>query len=432
MARRRRSVVATVAVWTFLVGGGVYAGLEFTNHDVWQQFTAADAATEATQAPETTAAPQQTPSAPAAEPTSPASAAPKPATAATTAEKPNAAESHRSAEPVVHRRPKPPVKPQPPTKAAPVVTAALLMSGDEGSKVRELQARLRQIWWYDGKITGTYGDRTRDAVAGFQAKRGFAETGKVDQQTWDRLVEMTRTPTQDEMHNRLEPGPTLLGPGDDGKQVRELQARLKQIGWFTGTVTGTYGDDTEDSVAGFQTKRGFPSTGEVDQRTRDRLDDMTHAPSQAEMFPEREQDSDDSDEADDPDSDSGQAAGIDPRCQTGRALCIDKTTSQMRWMVDGTIRSTVDVRFGAWYSPTREGLFHVYWKDIDHVSSLYGSAMPYSLFFSGGQAVHYSSDFAARGYAGASHGCVNVRDYDALKQIFSEVNVGDKVVVYRS
>ena len=73
------------------------------------------------------------------------------------------------------------------------------------------------------------------------------------------------------------------------------------------------------------------------------------------------------------------------------------------------------MRFGASYTPTREGLFHVYLKDADHVSHLYGSAMPYSMFFSGGQAVHYSSDFAARGYAGASHGCVNVRDYDGLR-----------------
>ena len=58
--------------------------------------------------------------------------------------------------------------------------------------------------------------------------------------------------------------------------------------------------------------------------------------------------------------------------------------------------------------------------------------MPFSMFFSRGQAVHYSSDFAARGYAGASHGCVNVRDYAALASLFDQVRTGDKVVVYRS
>jgi lipoprotein-anchoring transpeptidase ErfK/SrfK len=66
------------------------------------------------------------------------------------------------------------------------------------------------------------------------------------------------------------------------------------------------------------------------------------------------------------------------------------------------------------------------------VSKLYDSAMPFAMFFSGGQAVHYSSDFAARGYSGASHGCVNVRDYAGIKWLFDQVKVGDKVVVYWS
>jgi lipoprotein-anchoring transpeptidase ErfK/SrfK len=66
------------------------------------------------------------------------------------------------------------------------------------------------------------------------------------------------------------------------------------------------------------------------------------------------------------------------------------------------------------------------------VSNEYGSAMPYAMFFSGGQAVHYSSDFAANGYDGASHGCVNVRDRGAVAAMYDQVRIGDKVVVYWS
>jgi lipoprotein-anchoring transpeptidase ErfK/SrfK len=58
--------------------------------------------------------------------------------------------------------------------------------------------------------------------------------------------------------------------------------------------------------------------------------------------------------------------------------------------------------------------------------------MPYAMFFSGGQAVHYSSDFAIRGYGGASHGCVNIRDRDGITHLFDQVRVGDTVVVYWS
>ena len=113
-------------------------------------------------------------------------------------------------------------------------------------------------------------------------------------------------------------------------------------------------------------------------------------------------------------------------------MCIDKQSSTIRWVVDGKVRRTMAVRFGASYSPTREGLFHVGWKSRDHVSHLYDSSMPFAMFFSGGQAVHYSSDFAARGYLGASHGCVNVRDYAGVSWLFDQVHIGDKVVIYWS
>ncbi|MFT3888123.1 MAG: L,D-transpeptidase [Arachnia sp.] len=124
------------------------------------------------------------------------------------------------------------------------------------------------------------------------------------------------------------------------------------------------------------------------------------------------------------------AGTIDSRCLTGRVLCVSKNDRKLRWMVDGVVKETFSARFGSSKTPTRNGSFEVYWKSRNHVSSLYHSKMPFAMFFSGGQAVHYSSDFAARGYAGASHGCVNIRDYQGIKKLFDTVRVGDKVVVY--
>ena len=217
----------------------------------------------------------------------------------------------------------------------------------------------------------------------------------------------------------LAPRPLLLQRGDTGPQVRALQSRLRQLAWYAGDVTDTYGPKTQAAVRGFQGKRGLPVTGSVDQRTMRRLTSMTHAPTKAELENKL--------------TPMGNIPGrLDPRCLTGRALCIDKSSRTLRFVVDGAVQRTVDVRFGASYTPTREGVFHVYWKDADHVSKMFGSEMPFAMFFSRGQAVHYSSDFAARGYGGASHGCVNVRDYDGVKWLFEHVQVGDKVVIYWS
>ncbi|EMF54729.1 L,D-transpeptidase family protein [Streptomyces sp. SID5476] len=218
---------------------------------------------------------------------------------------------------------------------------------------------------------------------------------------------------------RASPTPTvaptvLWARGDEGLDVRELQARLRQIAWLFTGPTGTYDDPTVQAVRGFQGKRGLPRTGKTDSVTWARLLNMTREPGKWDLY-----------------AYGGQpAASPDPRCLTGRVLCISKTSRTLRWMVDGRTLTTVEVRFGSEYTPTREGVFSVYFKSRDHVSTLYDTPMPYAMFFSGGQAVHYSADFAARGYYGASHGCVNVRDKAAIAQLFAQVRNGDKVVVY--
>ncbi|MFE4869008.1 MULTISPECIES: L,D-transpeptidase family protein [unclassified Streptomyces] len=207
----------------------------------------------------------------------------------------------------------------------------------------------------------------------------------------------------------------VMANGAKGEQVKELQARLAQIGWFDDTPTGTYGAATTAAVKGFQGRRGLAETGATDSVTWNRLLSMTTKPTAGEL--------------------AGKAVNkpapkLDPRCMTGRVMCISKTSRTLSWVVNGKVQSTMDVRFGSQYTPTREGVFKVFEKSRNHVSTIYHTAMPYAMFFSGGQAVHYSSDFAARGYNGASHGCVNVRDKGKVAALFDQVRLGDKVVVY--
>ncbi|MFD0337457.1 L,D-transpeptidase family protein [Streptomyces sp. NPDC127117] len=209
-------------------------------------------------------------------------------------------------------------------------------------------------------------------------------------------------------------GTTLMASGSQGKQVRELQARLRQIGHFDRSPTGYYGTVTVAAVQSFQGKRGLTRTGRADTLTWQKLLGMTHEPTAAELNPPT----------------ARPVAKPDKRCMTGRVLCISKNSRTLSWMIDGRVVSSMDVRFGSQYTPTREGTFSVYWKSRHHVSSIYHTAMPYAMFFSGGQAVHYSSDFAARGYNGASHGCVNVRDEGKIASLFAQVKNGDKVVVH--
>jgi hypothetical protein len=206
-----------------------------------------------------------------------------------------------------------------------------------------------------------------------------------------------------------------------GPEVRALEARLAQLDRMPQRwVDGSYGTETEKGVRAYQRHVRLPVTGSVDERTWQALKADTRKPTRAELFPPL------------PESAPTRNAALDERCLTGRVICVDKSTRELSWVVDGAVRMRLDVRFGSQFTPTREGEFSVYRKSADHVSNLYGSSMPYAMFFSGGQAVHYSSDFAAQGYAGASHGCVNTRDKAGVAALFAQVRIGDTVVVHRS
>ena len=88
-------------------------------------------------------------------------------------------------------------------RAVPPPGPRILGPGDHGPEVRDLQARLRQIAWYFGDVSDRWDKQTTAALKGFQEKREIAVTGYVDRRTLARLHAMTRTPTADELANRL-------------------------------------------------------------------------------------------------------------------------------------------------------------------------------------------------------------------------------------
>ncbi len=96
------------------------------------------------------------------------------------------------------------------------------------------------------------------------------------------------------------------------------------------------------------------------------------------------------------------------RCVTrSKVVCVD-LTSQTVWIArNGTrVWGPWPVRSGRNGYETRTGKFRVYRKNIDHVSSIYGTPMPYAMFFSGGQAFHTSDRYLYNSLG--SHGCVHI------------------------
>ena len=169
------------------------------------------------------------------------------------------------------------------------------------------------------------------------------------------------------------------------EHVRELQYRLRWAGVYNGPVTGTFGKKTYRAVKRFQRKAGLEVTGTANIRTWRKLIPQTVRGRKA----------------------------IPPRCKTrGWHACYDRKRHQVTLWHNGTLWNSWLVRGGSRSHQTRVGRFKVYYRDKDHVSSLYGSPMPHSQFFSGGQAFH-GSTLMMDPFVGHSHGCINMYREDA-------------------
>ncbi|MGW0785117.1 L,D-transpeptidase family protein [Streptomyces sp. NPDC002913] len=128
------------------------------------------------------------------------------------------------------------------------------------------------------------------------------------------------------------------------------------------------------------------------------------------------------------------AAGKTPnkakKCPTnkGRIACVD-LTRQLSWIQDGSKLKfgPVPVRTGRNGDETRTGAKKIYWRNIDHWSTLYDVSMPYAQFFDGGQAFHSVTKSMYNNPGSA--GCVNMRPSDA-KSYWNLLKNGDDVFVY--
>lgn len=313
-------------------------------------------------------------------------------------------------EPEPQPDPEPRPVPEPQPQADPFRPMKL---GERSPRIRKLQSRLHQLGLHSEVITRRFDAETRRGVAAFKKRHGLpGRPGVVNRRTWSALVAVTKEPSRNALNNVYTPGKPLWKVGSKGRAVRRVEARLAQRKHFRGRVGPTFDKKTRNAVRAFQRAVRIPVTGQVDARTRSRLWAATRKPTRGEL--------------------RNWQFNLDERCLKGRVICIDKTTRSLKWVVHGRVQMRLAARFGGPSTPTREGTFRVFWKSRDHVSSIFGTAMPFAMFFSGGQAVHYSDNFRRTGYSGASAGCVNIRNRTAIRRLFDRVRVGEKVVVHRS
>ena len=152
---------------------------------------------------------------------------------------------------------------------APAGTYVVLQKGSRGTEVSNLQKRLIALGWSSStSADGIYGNNTVKAVKAFQAAVGYEQNGiaSVELQTIlfsavapynsAATPEPTGTPIPSSSYQTLK-------SGDTGEAVKNLQRRLKELGYFNGEIGGNYLTRTTAAVKQFETALGRTPTGEA-------------------------------------------------------------------------------------------------------------------------------------------------------------------------
>lgn len=206
----------------------------------------------------------------------------------------------------------------------------------------------------------------------------------------------------------------VIQPGSSGTCTKFAQAQLKEAGFYPWKISNFMQVRGVNAVLNYQRSRGLDDDGWLGKATWLALAAKT--PAMPEVLPKQ--------------------------CLTkGVVLCVDKSHRKLSWLRDGKVVRTFKIRVAGYNQDvktkkwrnfhTADGTWKVYDKQVDPYSENYGGgAMPYSTIFYPDMYVHYSAPFKREGYAGSSHGCVNIGEKKDAQWIMKNTPIGAKVYIF--
>ena len=145
----------------------------------------------------------------------------------------------------------------------------VLVRGDRGlALIYTLQQRLKDLGYYTIRVDGIFGSGTQRAVREFQMTNGLAVTGKADNATQQLLYSSAAKPAG--WYGGSNYG-TLSRSSRYQAAVVPLQRRLKDLGYYSGSIDGYFGSQTQRAVRNFQSRNGISCTGVADAYTQEVL-----------------------------------------------------------------------------------------------------------------------------------------------------------------
>lgn len=135
-----------------------------------------------------------------------------------------------------------------------------LKLGSSGTKVRDLQQNLTTLGYYWAEITGSYGSKTEAAVKTFQQRNNLTADGVAGSKTLNAIAAAVERKGGSSSGSSYASG-TTMKLNSQGASVTQLQTDLKQLGYYYGSITGNFGEKTEEAVKDFQKAKGLYADG---------------------------------------------------------------------------------------------------------------------------------------------------------------------------
>lgn len=133
-----------------------------------------------------------------------------------------------------------------------------LEEGYDGDEIYDIQARLMDLSYMDNdEPTYHFGPATKEAVELFQRRHELTIDGVITNAVYDLLFS----------NEALK---YMVCVGISGTDVRELQGRLRELGYME-KATGNFGEETEAAVKEFQKNNDLTVDGKVGEYTREML-----------------------------------------------------------------------------------------------------------------------------------------------------------------
>ena len=146
-----------------------------------------------------------------------------------------------------------------------------LSIGAHGTKVSDVQMRLKAGGWLLGNADGIFGEKTRAAVIALQKAYGLYPDGIIGEKTWPIINSIDVTNADPELVDPEKKvytiSTTKLYAGCRGTAVTKLQQMLTDLGYYSGDIDGKFGPLTKEAVVAFQADKGLVEDGVVGTKT---------------------------------------------------------------------------------------------------------------------------------------------------------------------